>query len=220
MIPRMQNVTPEPDDPSVVARVAQRAVARREADYADEVRRLLDAGLQLMRQCGTTTSPRVADIVQAARLSNEAFYRHFASKEDLVAAIVESGAERLESYLRHQMGKGRDPREQVRRWIEGVVAQAADPGVAEPTRAVLWNGNRVGDRARSNGGSTRDPLARLLEEPLAAAGSADPQRDASVVCHAVMGRMEEFLWRHLPPSRQDVSHLVEFCLAAVGPPRP
>src|ERR1700730_16401818 len=106
------------DDPSVVARVAQRAVALREADYAEEVRRLLDAGLEVMERCGTTSSPRVADIVQAAQLSNEAFYRHFASKEDLVAAIVEAGAERLASYLRHQMGKDRDPRTQVRVWIE------------------------------------------------------------------------------------------------------
>jgi AcrR family transcriptional regulator len=165
---------------------------------------------------GGAPSPRVADIVQAAGLSNEAFYRHFASKEDLVAAIVESGAERLVSYLRHQIGKERDPRARVRVWIEGVMAQAGDPAVAEPTRAVLWNGNQVGDRARANGVSIREALAHLLEEPLGIVGSADPERDASVVGHAVMGRMEEFLWRQVPPRSEDVSHLVEFCLAAVG----
>jgi AcrR family transcriptional regulator len=221
MIPHMQNAISEPsDEPSVIARVAQRAVARREAGYADEVRRLLDAGLEVMHRRGTTSSPRVADIVQAAGLSNEAFYRHFASKEDLVAAIVDSGAERLVSYLRHQMGKERDPRAQVRVWIEGVVAQAADPAVAAPTRAVLWNGNQISDRARANGVSIRESLAHLLEEPLATVGSADPERDARVACHAVMGRMEEFLWRQVPPRAEDVSHLVEFCLAAVGQPRP
>ena len=120
----MQNAMSEPSgDPSVIARVAQRAVARREAGYADEVRRLLDAGLEVMHRCGTTSSPRVADIVQAAGLSNEAFYRHFASKEDLVAAIVESGAERLASYLRHQMGKDQDPRGQLRQRIQKALGE-------------------------------------------------------------------------------------------------
>ena len=223
MILNMQNAISEPaEDRPVVARVAQRAVARREAGYAEEVRRLLDAGLAVMHRCGTTSSPRVADIVQAAGLSNEAFYRHFASKEELVAAILEAGAERLVSYLRHQIGKERDPRAQIRRWIEGVVAQAADPLVAEQTRAVLWNGNQVGDAVRGGGrgGSIREPLARLLEPPLSAAGSADPARDGIVVCHAVMGRMEEFLWRRVPPSDQDQAHLVTFCLTATIGLRP
>jgi hypothetical protein len=40
-------------DESIVARTAQRSLARRQAVYADEVRRFLDAGLEVMRECGT-----------------------------------------------------------------------------------------------------------------------------------------------------------------------
>src|ERR1700722_386014 len=65
---------------AIVARATQRALARRQAVYADEVRRLLDAGLEVMRQFGTTQSPRVSDIVDVAGLSRAAFYRPFASK--------------------------------------------------------------------------------------------------------------------------------------------
>src|SRR2546428_1608 len=61
-------------------RIAQQTMARRGPDYASEVRRLLDAGLDVMRACGTASRPRVSDIVAAAGLSNDAFYRHFASK--------------------------------------------------------------------------------------------------------------------------------------------
>src|SRR5690606_5850001 len=89
----------------VAARIAQRALAKRGAEYASEVRRLLDAGLQVMRACGTASRPRVADVVAAAGLSNDAFYRHFPSKDALVVAIIEDGAERLRSYLAHQMSK-------------------------------------------------------------------------------------------------------------------
>lgn len=197
---------------------AEQALARRQASYEDEVRRLLDAGLSVMVSAGTATSPRVADIVRAAGLSNDAFYRHFAGKEELVAAIVAAGTERLVGYLAHQMGKEREPARQVRRWVEGVMSQAADPAVAEATRSVLWNGGRVTDASRPSAGTNYDSLAALLVEPIRAMGSRDPQRDATVVCQAAMGRMSDFLWRRAQPSRRDITHLVSFCLAAVTPP--
>ena len=49
----------------VAARIAQRTLAKREAGYASEVRRLLDAALEVMRQGGTAARPRVADIVHS-----------------------------------------------------------------------------------------------------------------------------------------------------------
>ncbi len=55
-------------DEAIVVRTTQRALARRQAVYADEVRRLLDAGLEVMRQCGTTKSPPVSDIVDCGRV--------------------------------------------------------------------------------------------------------------------------------------------------------
>src|SRR5215207_1192033 len=124
---------------SIAARIAGRRLTARESEYAGEVRRLLDAGLAVMRRCGTTSRPRVSDVVAAAGLSNDAFYRHFPSKDALVAAILEDGAERLRSYLAHQMAKEALPEGKVRRWVQGVLAQAADPDIAASTRAVLRN---------------------------------------------------------------------------------
>ncbi len=171
--------------------------------------------MTVMEQSGTSASPRVADIVRAAGLSNDAFYRHFASKEDLVAAIVEAGAQRLASYLDHQMAKEDGAARQLRRWVEGVMSQASDPVVAEQTRSVLWNGARVGDQARSTATPSYAPLTALLHEPLVALGSVDPARDAAVIGQAVMGRMEDFLWQRSSPTSPDVAHLVRFCLGAV-----
>ena len=162
----------------VTARIARQSLERRGVDYASEVRRLLDAGLEVMRRCGTTTRPRVADIVAAAGLSNDAFYRHFPSKDALVAAILEDGTERLRSYLAHQMAKEATPEGQVRRWVEGVLSQAADEDIAATTLAVLWNGGSVGEGLPSGRPSASRPLATLLREPFAALGSADPELDA------------------------------------------
>jgi len=195
----------------VAAEIAQRSVARREEQYAKEVRRLLDAGLEVMRGCGTTASPRVADIVAAAGLSNDAFYRHFASKEALVAAILDDGSVRLASYLRHQMAKVSTPIEQVRCWIEGVLGQATDDDVAATTRAVLWNGGTLSERVGHRRLSPAAALAVLLHEPIGRMGSADPPADATLVAHAVVGMLSDFLWQRTRPTGAQVNSIVEFC---------
>jgi AcrR family transcriptional regulator len=203
----------------VAARIAQQALAKRGAVYAGEVRRLLDAGVEVMRKCGTTSRPRVADIVAAAGLSNDAFYRHFPSKDALVAAIIEDGAERLRSYVAHQMTKETAAEGKVRRWVEGVLSQAADEEIAATTLAVLRNGDGVA----WGGASTRQPatglLATLLRDPFAELGSAEPDLDASLAAHGVFGKLTDYLWAGVRPSSADIDHVAEFCLAAVTPRR-
>ncbi len=205
----------EPDGADLAESIAQRTLARRGTQYASEVRRLLDAGLEVMRRCGTASSPRVADIVAAAGLSNDAFYRHFASKEALVAAIIEDGAARLASYLDHQMAKARTPQGRVRRWVEGVLSQATDDDVAATTRAVLWNGGRISDSVGSSRPTHAASLATLLREPFAQLGSTDPVADATLAAHATVGMLSDFLGQAARPTSAEVDHIVGFCLAAV-----
>lgn len=200
------------DPTDVAARIARQSLERRGLDYAGEVRRILDAALDVMRSCGTTSRPRVADIVAAAGLSNDAFYRHFPSKDALVAALLEDGTERLRSYLTHQMAKEATPEGKVRRWVEGVLAQAADDEIAATTRAVLWNGASVGEGLPSGRPSASRPLAVLLREPFAALGSADPGLDASLAAHAVVGHLSDCLWDRVRPSRAEIAHVVDVCL--------
>ena len=197
----------------VAARIAQRTLAGRETRYEGEVRRLLDAALDVMRSCGTTSRPRVADIVAAAGLSNDAFYRHFPSKDALVAALLEDGTERLQSYLAHQMDKEASAEGKVRRWVEGVLAQAADEDVAATTLAVLWNGGSVGEGLPAGRPSASRPLAVLLHAPFAELGSPTPELDASLAAHAVVGTLSDHLWERARPSRSTIDHVVDVCLA-------
>jgi AcrR family transcriptional regulator len=202
----------------VAARIARRSLERREAESAAEVRRLLDAALDVMRRCGTASRPRVADIVAAAGLSNDAFYRHFPSKDALVAALLEDGTERLCSYLTHQMAKEATPEGQVQRWVAGVLAQAADEEIAATTLAVLWNGGSVGEGLPAGRPSATRPLAELLREPFAALGSADPALDASLATHAVVGTLSDHLWARERPSPGTIDHVADVCLAMAGVP--
>jgi AcrR family transcriptional regulator len=211
----MQNAIPTAESADLAATIAQRRLAKREAGYTSEVRRLLDAGLEVMRRCGATSRPRVADIVTAAGLSNDAFYRHFPSKEALVAAIIDDGSARLTSYLMHQMAKVSSPRDQVRAWVDGVMSQAADDEIAASTLAVMWNGATVGRNVGTRP-STTAPLAKLLEAPFAALGSADPEADAALAAHAAVGMLSDFLWSQTRPTRKQIVHVTEFCLRAIG----
>lgn len=202
----------------VVERIAQRTLAKRGADYTSEIRRLLDAALEVMRQGGMASRPRVADIVAAAGLSNDAFYRHFPSKDALVAALLEDGAERLARYVAHQMAKEPAPEGKVRRWVEGVLSQTREE-IAATTLAVLWNGGSIGESFASGRHSASVPLAALLHEPFAELGSANPEMDASLAAHAALGAISDYLWRRATPGPAEVGHITEFCLRAVAPRR-
>lgn len=200
----------------VAERIAQRTLAPRGAEYVDEVRRLLDAGLVVMRRGGTEQRPRVADIVAEAELSNDAFYRHFPSKDALVTAILEDGAERLRGYLAHQMAKADTPAGQVRRWVDGVLAQA-DADLAATTRAVLWNGGSVGGGVAAGRHFAAAPLATLLHEPFTALGSTDPALHASLAAHATLGTLADHLWAGTEPSTDELAAITAFCVGAVEP---
>lgn len=203
------------DAGDVADRIARRALARRGAHYASEVRALLDAALEVMRRCGTASRPRVAEIVAAAGLSNEAFYRHFRSKDALVAAIMEDGAERLCGYITHQMAKEPTPEGKVRRWVEGVLSQAMDEETAATTLAVMWNAQSVGEGFLAGPPSAAGLLAVPLRAPYAELGSENPDLDASLAAHATVGRLADHLWRRVRPTGADVDHITRFCLRTV-----
>lgn len=197
---------------SLAARAVRRRSGGRYAAAEDEVRRLLDAGLELMR-ADPAGNPKIADIVRRAKVSNDAFYRAFRSKDDLMAAISDDGARRLLDHLRHQRDKHTDPVEQIKACVRAVFKQAADPEVAATTRAVLRN-TSPGAKSASGGVELRQRIADLLIAPLTACGSRDPARDAVVASCAMMAVMEQFLWTERSPMTADVEHLVSWIVPA------
>ena len=204
-----ENIVPLPED--VAARIAADTLTKRGPDYTNEVRRLLDAALAIMSQHGTTARARVADIVAAAGVSNDTFYRHFSSKDALVVALLEDGTQRLTSYVAHQMSKEVTPERKVRRWVEGVLSQTREEA-ASTTLAVLWNGSSIGTGVTAGRHNASIPLAALLHEPFAVLGSTSPEMDASLVAHATLGKVADYLWAHQRPTQEEVEHITEFCI--------
>jgi AcrR family transcriptional regulator len=202
----MQNAVPA--DSPVAERVASRTLADRSATYAEEVRRLIDAGYTVMRRTGNL-DPRVNDIVREAGLSNQAFYRHFSGKDELLVAILDDGRQQLVAYLEHRMSRAATPEGRVRAWVEGVMEQARNPAAADNTRPFAIYSARLADRFPEEVARSRELVIRPLREAIAELGG-DPQRDADAVYHLVLGCMNDALVARRRPSKADVEHLEAF----------
>lgn len=95
-----------------------RALDDRQREATEEVERILAATVRVMQRV-SPDAPRVSDIVSVAGVSNKAFYRYFAGKDDLMLAVMERGVALVVSYLQHQMGKETTPVGKITRWIKG-----------------------------------------------------------------------------------------------------
>ena len=191
--------------PAVEHVVAARTLRDRSDAYAGEIRRLLDATYAVMRRTGEL-DPRVSDIVAEAGLSNQAFYRHFPSKDELLVAVLADGQRRLVATLDERMRDAAPGAPRVRAWVEVVLAQARRPAAAANTRPFAINGLRLADRYPAEWGASRDELIAPLRAAIDEAGG-DPD-DAELVYHLAMGTMQDALVRRQPPTDADVTRVV------------
>jgi AcrR family transcriptional regulator len=207
----VQNVVPVASP--IETELADRAVEGRRDQYAAEVRRLIDAAFAVMARTGDIDPP-VREIVQTAGLSNQAFYRHFASKDALLLAALADGQRQLVEYLSRRVASAANPAEQLRAWVEGVMAQARNLDAADATRPFALNGPRLADRyAREIASSRAELVATLAPVAEALGGSAHA---AQFVCDLALARMNEAIAHRRRPSRSEVQDLVAFCHAGVS----
>jgi hypothetical protein len=106
-----------------------------------------------------------------------------------------------------------EPREQVQRWVEALMEQARHPDAAEATRPFALNGARLHDEFPDETAASREELVRTLRPAIAAAGG--DERDAELVHDLTMTRMNDALVHRRVPDREEIAHLVAFCLAAI-----
>ena len=78
----------------------------------------------------------IAAVLDRAELSTRAFYRHFESKDQLVAAVFVEMAGAEERRLRRRMAKAADPVEAVATWIDGRLDLAFDEKIKSDLRRL------------------------------------------------------------------------------------
>jgi AcrR family transcriptional regulator len=213
----MGNNVPTGSDDALASRTVDRTLEPRRAAYADEVRRLVEASFSLIRENGDL-EPRVGAIVRAAGLSNQAFYRHFRSKDELLLTVLDEGVRMLCGYLAHRMAAAETAEEKIRSWLSGMLEQVLDAEAAAATRPFALSRARLADLFPEDVERSEQQLTALLRDAIDAAqragelAGADPEQDAETLYTLAMGWMQRKLGKPVPPDRAEAERLIEFAM--------
>jgi len=101
----------------------------------DVQRAIVAAAAEALRERGVRRLS-VAAVLDRADLSTRAFYRHFESKDQVVAAVFLDMAHAERRRLQRKMAKAADPVEAVAAWIDGRLDLAFDENVKSDLRRL------------------------------------------------------------------------------------
>lgn len=200
----------------------------RRYDAAEELRRLFDAAFTVVSR-DSYQQVTVADILAEAGVARRSFYRHFASKDELLAAMLHRDAERFASWLDRRVAATEQPWSGLVSWVDGVLDLAAD-GPRGRRAAVLASAVALRSLPPRERRHTYAPLLAPLTAVLAA-GAADgsfphvrPAADAPMISAVTWETLIRL--RELPdPARRhrlrtDLLSFLQRALTAAATPEP
>jgi AcrR family transcriptional regulator len=202
-------------------RAVERAVRGAKERARDDVQLLVASGRKLLHRDGAADMT-IADVLTEAGLSTRAFYRHFASKSDLLLAIYDHEVERYRPRLQRRLDAATTAREGLEAWIDELLAAGFEPRRGERTRVMFTWAMPLQQEFPAEFAAVRDALINPLEVVLEA-GLADgsfpkavPDRHAKFIRVLTWELVEE----HLSGGEIDVTNAREqvlaFCLPALG----
>ena len=203
-------------------RAVERTVAGRRAEYGQEMRRIVDSTFSLIERTGSL-EPSMREILAETGLSTQAFYRYFASKDELMLALLDEGRRRLVETLQRRLSRSNDPSGQIRAWIEGVVAQAGNAAAAARTRPWVLSEQRLAELFPQQQHTSVELLLDLLSEPIGHLQGTkrqellDTARAASMVYQLTFAVLRSHLVAGTKPDARETEVLVAFCLRGVTP---
>lgn len=201
---------------------APRTRRRDKLDPDPAVRReILVAASRALREQGVR-GLSIAAVLERAALSTRAFYRHFGSKDELVAAVFLEMARVEERRLRRRMASASSEIDAVTAWIDGRLDLAFDDNIRSDLR-------RVSQEAQSQMFGSPDlvqPAYTELLKPLSEALQSgqrrgvfrdiDPVTDAQSI-HGVVWAVIERQWASGGCDRAETrDRILRFCLRGLG----
>lgn len=201
---------------------APRARRRDKLDPDPAVRRdILAAASQTLRENGVR-GLSIAAVLERAELSTRAFYRHFDSKEELVAAVFLEAARAERRRLQRRMAVAATEVEAVAAWIDGRLDLAFDDNLKSDLRRLSLEAQ---SQTFASPGLVQPAYAEMLK-PLSDAlqhglqrgvfHHIDPVTDAEFI-QGVVWASTNRQWRTGDCDRAEVREdALRFCLRALG----
>ncbi len=161
---------------------------------------IMRAAVQLAARHGTAA---VEDILRAAQVNRRIFYRHFPSKDALLAVLAEDAARGMEQELGAAVEAAADGAAAAQAWIERYLALVWEDGAAGAIRPFLAPDQTAGTAVIDVVEAGHDRHRALLGSALRGARAdrslpaVDPDGDAFAV-HAIVLRHAARCLRHRP----------------------
>ncbi|HTY34898.1 TetR/AcrR family transcriptional regulator [Mycobacterium sp.] len=187
----------------------------------DVRRAILDAASKSVREQGVR-GLSVATVLERARLSTRAFYRHFDSKDQLVAAVFLEMTRSEVLRLKTKMSAATDPIEAVAAWIDGRLDLAFDEDIKAELRHVSLEAQSkvfsAPEMVTPAYGAILEPLVEQLRRGLELGVFKDiiPATAAKSI-HGVVWAGTQRQWATNHWDREEVrQRAVRFCLRGLG----
>lgn len=145
---------------------------------------IVEIAAQKMRESGTD-GPGVAEIMGAAGLTHGGFYKHFDSRDDLVAAAVEAAIAEGEAGYREVIEDAADPLAAFVDWYLSP-SHRDNPGSGCTVVALGADAARADERVR---GAYRGQVERYIETMEGLLGGADARRRAIAAVSSMVGAL-------------------------------
>jgi AcrR family transcriptional regulator len=183
---------------------------------------ILRAALAVMRRAGFADA-NLTEILAECGLSTRSFYRHFASKDDLLLQLYRRDAERAAERLTARVDRSSSGAMGLREWIDEVLSFGYDPRKRE---RVAVMGSQAARRAAGYEAAQEESL-ELTILPLVCAvrrgnedgtlHSQDPVEDARIVYSLAFGLVNRRIAGHTRFTRAEaLQHIMRFCGPALG----
>jgi TetR/AcrR family transcriptional regulator, transcriptional repressor for nem operon len=147
-------------------------------------RQIVEVAARRMRESGTD-GPGVAEIMKAAGLTHGGFYKHFDSRDDLVAEAVEAAIAEGEDGIREVTAEAEDPLAAFVDWYLSA-DHRDDPGTGCAVVALGADAARGDERVRAAYRGQVERYIAHLEELL---GGEDARRRAIAAVTSMVGAL-------------------------------
>jgi AcrR family transcriptional regulator len=187
----------------------------------DVRRAIVDAASKSVREQGVR-GLSVAAVLERAHLSTRAFYRHFDSKDQLVAAVFLEMTRSEVVRLRAKMAEATNPVEAVAAWIDGRLDLAFDEDIKAELRQVSLEAQSkvfsTPEMVTPAYGAILEPLVEQLQRGMELGVFKDiiPATAAKSI-HGVVWAGTQRQWATNHWDRDEVrERAVRFCLRGLG----
>jgi TetR/AcrR family transcriptional repressor of nem operon len=144
---------------------------------------IVEIAAQKMRESGTE-GPGVAEIMKAAGLTHGGFYKHFDSREDLVAEAVEAAVAQSRAGIAEVIDGAEDPLAAFVDWYLSP-AHRDDPGSGCPVVALGADATRTDQRVRATYTGQVERYIAQMEELLDGEGEVVRRRAIAAVSEMI-----------------------------------